>query len=313
MNRTPLLTARQKGVVLGDEMPIYGVAESPRFCQFQSHTLYSFRDMIALLACDLRRVWDNLDYYRREYMDAASRLGASSELNEGDKEALLKQLEALHRLCEKLELPASHDRERSLHRRLIGFVDLEGCQHNVIAASLEDLLHSIEMECNHIHLAFIPAAKVQFFEKEALFGEGVNAAFPSAKPEIKDAGNCLAADLNDAAVFHLMRAAEYGLRALARHLKVRIGQPLDYACWDHIIRAVKKKLVRLDAKPKGNKKAEELEFYGRLLMECTYFKDAWRNPVSHARSRFSDAGALDAFGHTREFMRRLAERVKEKS
>lgn len=154
-------------------------------------------------------------------------------------------------------------------------------------------------------------ARSNFFEQHDLFGEAVSAAFPSAQSEIKDAGNCLAADLHTAAVFHLMRAVEHGLRALARHLKVKAGQPLEYACWEQVIRAIDQRLDKIRLKTRGRKKSAELEFYGRLLMECAYFKDKWRNPVSHARDRYSEAGALDALGHVQDFMKKLAERVKE--
>jgi hypothetical protein len=288
------------------------VAERFQFCHFQPHQLYPW-DMISALASDLINVRNNLDYYRRGFMEATERGEGAVELAQGYKDSVLKYLMILAPLCDRLELRASNERQKSIRRRIFGLVDVQGFQTQMMAAALEDLLTAIDGDCSGLHFAFIPSGKVQFFEQDALFGDAVNAAFPSAKPEIKNAGNCLAADLPDAAVFYLMRAAEHGLRALARHLKVRVGLPLDYACWDHVIRAVKKKLVRLDAKPKGEKKATELELYERVLMECTYFKDAWRNPVSHTRGRFSEAGALDAFGHARDFMRRLSERVKEKS
>ena len=56
--------------------------------------------------------------------------------------------------------------------------------------------------------------------------------FKSAKDDIGAAGNCYAADLHTAAVFHLMRVAEKGMKALARHLgikKVTKTKPLTLA------------------------------------------------------------------------------------
>jgi hypothetical protein len=74
-------------------------------------------------------------------------------------------------------------------------------------------------------------------DQDDLFGESVKKAFPSATYDIKESGNCLAADCATAAVFHLMRVAEYGLRALAwdRRIKVPKG-PIELACWEDIIR-----------------------------------------------------------------------------
>ena len=167
------------------------------------------------------------------------------------------------------------------------------------------------MEAGGIQFAFIPADKVEYFEQHDLFGEGVSSAFPSAQPEIKDAGNCLAADLYTAAVFHLMRAAEHGLRALARHLRVKMSVQLEYACWEEVIRAIDKKLVVLRTKSRGKKKSEALEFYRLTLSECEMMKDVWRNPVAHARRRYNEVEAISVCSRVRDFMQRLSERVKE--
>ena len=86
----------------------------------------------------------------------------------------------------------------------------------------------------------IENSKSEHLENEALFGDCVWASFPSAREDIKSAGNCLALNLNTAAVFHLMRTAELGMRALAENLKVRLKQkgkskPIKHAGWDDII------------------------------------------------------------------------------
>src|SRR5262245_37645272 len=64
----------------------------------------------------------------------------------------------------------------------------------------------------------IPQELRRYVEAEHVFGEAVSKAFPSAIPDIKATGQCLAADCNTAAVFHAMRAVEWGLRALGLHL-----------------------------------------------------------------------------------------------
>ena len=48
----------------------------------------------------------------------------------------------------------------------------------------------------------------EFVDKDRLFGDKVYDAFASARGDIREAGNCLAAECNTAAVFHLMRASE---------------------------------------------------------------------------------------------------------
>jgi hypothetical protein len=87
-------------------------------------------------------------------------------------------------------------------------------------------------ELSYKKFAFIGPDFAPYCEQEKLFGEEVYNSFEVARREIKDAGNCLAADLGTAAVFHLMRTAEFGMRALAqeRHVKIKNRQ-LDYADW----------------------------------------------------------------------------------
>src|SRR5712692_3064099 len=54
---------------------------------------------------------------------------------------------------------------------------------------------------------FLEVAKdrSEFIEKDQLFGSRVYEAFHSARADIKEVGNCLAAECNTGAVFHLMR------------------------------------------------------------------------------------------------------------
>jgi hypothetical protein len=159
--------------------------------------------------------------------------------------------------------------------------------------------------------AFIPAKQAEFFEQEDLFGADIGRAFPSAKPEIKTAGNCLASELYTAAVFHLMRTVNIGLRAFARSLGIEkiCGKTLEY-CGDSSI--IKKLEEAISEKMKAvsgirDEKWEiENAFYRRLLLDLQFFKDVDRDPIAHARKTFTENGALDVFSHVRDFMIRLA-------
>jgi hypothetical protein len=123
--------------------------------------------------------------------------------------------------------------------------------------------------------------------------------------------NCLAADLHTAAVFHLMITSEYGLRALAKHLKVKTKRTLEFSDWEAIISAIDTKLNAIKTKPRGIKKQNDLEFYRSLLTECNEFKDVWRNNIMHARRRYNEREATNVFARVRDFMQRLSTRVSE--
>src|SRR4051794_4802873 len=73
----------------------------------------------------------------------------------------------------------------------------------------EDRLHLLP------HVIITPLGETPSLGILEIMGAEVKAAFPSAMPDVLEVGNCLAAECNTAAVFHLMRVAEVGLRALA--------------------------------------------------------------------------------------------------
>jgi hypothetical protein len=162
---------------------------------------------------------------------------------------------------------------------------------------------------------FIPDSKATFFEQDELFGEAVNKAFPSAINEIKDAGNCLAADLNTAAVFHLMRISEYGLRVLAEQLgAIPAKWPIEFSQWKDIISDIetnlKSKGLSVDQMTKGYDKDNALELYNGLLADVKHLK-VTRDKVMHARGSCDEKEALRVFNHVRGFMQRLAAKLSE--
>ncbi len=147
-----------------------------------------------------------------------------------------------------------------------------------------------------------------YVDQAHLFGSKVTRAFPGAKQDITEAGNCYALGLATAAVFQLMRVAELALRALARERRVRIKKaPLEWVEWQDIIRAIHDKVEASALKKhRGPHKAAFLEFYRGTLGEFEAFKDAYRNHVSHAREPYDDPKASSVMNHVREFMQRIA-------
>ncbi len=57
---------------------------------------------------------------------------------------------------------------------------------------------------------FVPQHRSDYYESDALLTEAAKKAFPHAAAEIRTAGNCFAAGLITACVFHCMRALEQG-------------------------------------------------------------------------------------------------------
>lgn len=139
--------------------------------------------------------------------------------------------------------------------------------------------------------------------------------FPSAKDECGEAVYCYALERNTACVFHSMRVAELGLRALARRLKVRLpkGKPLEWGEWSQLIKAMQGKTdhVATHKKP-GRAKDEVLDFYHGCIGQFLGFKDEFRNQVMHVRKAYDSGQAESALTRVRDFMAKLASRIDEK-
>lgn len=176
-----------------------------------------------------------------------------------------------------------------------------------VKRELKNLRKNIELELGKRHFAYVPQEYEKFFEKSALFGDGVFVKFEAARQDLVDAGNCLAMSLPTACVFHLMRVGEYGLRKLAKKLRVRLthtgkGSPIEYADWGKLIAAVRNKIAEARKLPAGPRRQARLEAYSNAADHCEYMKDIWRNNVAHARKSYKESEAIAAFERVRYFM-----------
>jgi hypothetical protein len=152
-----------------------------------------------------------------------------------------------------------------------------------------------------------------FVEQTALFGPEVARAFPSAASDIRESGNCLAAECTTAAVFHLMRAVEYGLRALAedRGIKLAKDLPINLATWEDLIKRLEEEESAIQGFPKTLAREEQFAFYHGAMMELKRFKNKFRNTVMHTREEYDRHEAYSAFDHVKAFMEILASKIAE--
>jgi hypothetical protein len=175
-----------------------------------------------------------------------------------------------------------------------------------------------------LQFLYVATDRIGYLDQDALFGDHVKASFPSAVFDIHESGNCIAAECPTAAVFHLMRSIEWGLRALGTDLGIRrlrsrnkkTGKvkytPLPWAQWEDIINQIKTRIAaRIIRVQRGPKKQECQEFYNPAVDNIERFKDAYRNHVMHNRREYSRSEAFAIFDQVQHFMTRLATRLSE--
>lgn len=164
-----------------------------------------------------------------------------------------------------------------------------------LAANARHIRDVLLRSVRHPQFLLVRAERAKHFKQAAPLGWDVYEAFPSAREDIQEAGNCLAADCDTAAVFHLMRAVEWGMRAFCVHLGFRQvrtikgrRKPVEYSQWETIldglqVRAQKK----VDALKPGKRKQDAQEFYFGAVQEIRAIRDAWRNHVMHTHATYS--------------------------
>jgi hypothetical protein len=178
---------------------------------------------------------------------------------------------------------------------------------------MQTIHETIEDELKRRSVYYIKRGKAEIVKQIPGDWKQTLSSFRKAEPEIKAAAMCYATDNSTAAVFHLMRVAELGLRGLARERAVVLdkNRPIEWADWEELLKAVRKKVDTLNGKPRGNARGRAVEFYSGVLGEFGAFKDVYRNNVMHMRVSYDENQAMSVMNHVREFMERLSGRVDE--
>jgi HEPN domain-containing protein len=146
--------------------------------------------------------------------------------------------------------------------------------------------------------------EAEIYSKSSHFGPDVQAKFPRAAYEIDEAAKCLALGRSTAATFHLMRALEVALKAVAACLEVTPPSNPNWGTWLNAIRDER-------LKRSTQKKWVESDFFQDVWLRLDAVKDAQRNSTLHVERIYTEAEARDVFKTTRSFMQKIASRMDE--
>lgn len=185
-----------------------------------------------------------------------------------------------------------------------------------IASRLED---DLVFSTKDRKFLWVAADRENLIDRDALFGIQVTSQFPSAQQDIMEAGNCLAAECPTACVFHLMRASEIALRALAKDREMKFpDKPLELSQWGEILPnldSIVNNMRRDNTSNWSDPQFKEIQvrFYNEVSQELRAFNEVWRRHLSHAREdAFYDRDyAKSVMGHVEKFMGKLASKISE--
>jgi len=97
-----------------------------------------------------------------------------------------------------------------------------------------------------------------------------------------------------------------------RALATNVGLTFDLQQWHTILEQIEARIKEeRNTLPKGSDKVERLQFLSEAAKEFFYFKDGWRNYVSHNRGTYDEHQALGMLEHTRALMTHLATQLSE--
>lgn len=224
--------------------------------------------------------------------------------------------------CLHLNLPHAHKQLLKIHTSYFVGEQLQRRDLGELKVLLSELHNRILEDLEEAVFFQIETPLVMGYFKKALddnesvlipkapvdiFGETAVKAFPKAELDYEEACKCIVAGRATAAIFHLMRVAEHGLRALSKRLKITVTHsgrpyPLELADWETALTAIKNKIVAIRQLPKGTKKQTQLELYSDAADHCVFMKDIWRNNVSHTRRPYKPSEAQAALERVRDFM-----------
>jgi hypothetical protein len=223
------------------------------------------------------------------------------------KEMFKKNLDEMASLCNEM----GFDFTNLLIDSIKGDLELSHYTGLDFSRALKELFRRVDHESFSIRFVVVPKSKADHYGQIDLFGSQVSANFHTSVYDIEEAGSCYALGRHTACVFHLMRVLEKGLHALARELKITFPTPLELENWQNIIDKIESEIRDLNKLPKGQQKSDDLKFYSEAAKEFRYFKDAWRNHVSHSREKYDEREAKRILEHVRDFMEHIAVKIKE--
>lgn len=225
------------------------------------------------------------------------------------REALSKVLD----ICAQSEIPISFPVRRQIEAFTTRLSQAERGQldHHTLIEHARLARQALLDDLSQHLFIFVPAQRRELIEQtEPPFGASVAQMFSAANRDIEASCRCFALSEWTACVFHAMRVVEHGLRQLAEKVELP-ADAMAHENWKNIIDQIEARIRDMEKEPKSTEKSAKLKFYSSAAIQFRYFKDAWRNHVSHGRDTYDEREAYSIWNHVKEFMQTLANELKE--
>jgi hypothetical protein len=180
------------------------------------------------------------------------------------------------------------------------------------APEINGIFSRIGDEIERCHFFHLENAYFAYYESsEKLFGEVVAKQFPSAIYELDEASKCIAFARSTAAVFHLMRIMEIGLRSVAECLNIPSPFNPGGQNWGGILGQIKLEIDRRGKAGKTWSNLSDRHTFVDLHASLDSVRNAWRNTTMHVEKKYTQEEAVQIFQAVRAFMMKCSVRFDE--
>jgi hypothetical protein len=183
-----------------------------------------------------------------------------------------------------------------------------------ISELLDRALEAIQDDMKKQHFFHYPQESAKALNEAEEYWKPVFAAYPKARVEVLPGLDCAAFGDNVGCIFHMMRVAEIGLRAVAveRGVKnVRTKTPIEYGTWGQVIDATERAVMDIRQKSAGPKKDAALGFYNTIISDLRALLDVYRDKTMHFRAEYDHGQAQSAIFRVHSLMSMIATRLDE--
>jgi hypothetical protein len=175
---------------------------------------------------------------------------------DGHAFAVKTRLSEFIKHLEELKLPLTRRAALELFSAIEAPQAEEHSQHMLLLSYVQKMTERLRDELEPKLFLYVDSHDL-FEQPTPPFGEAVSQKFPSALPEIEEAGKCLALQRPTASVMHLMRVLELGLHSLADTFNISFAN----ANWQTIIDQIGKQVRQISLASHGVDWKVEQQFY----------------------------------------------------
>lgn len=179
------------------------------------------------------------------------------------------------------------------------------------ASQMKVALEAIEQDMRHeleaVKFIHIPFCKLDYLDWQKLFPKS-SLLYTPENYDMEHAASCFAVDSYTAAVFHLVRLLEKGLRKMENGLEIAEEKDKNKQTWGSILGRIGKAIANRDDNPPPGWDCNESKFFsdGRAFLAA--IKQAWRDDQIHSSRNYDPAETKVIFDATILFMEHLTTR-----